>query len=362
MKKKTTKKTSKKVAEATNSAVSAEVKPEAKAEEKKKNLKLQFLVPQYKETEKVVKPLLDSIALQQGVDLNEVGVIIVNDGYPESKISDEFLKSYPFKIDYYMEEHRGVSATRNACLDHATADYVMFCDADDMFFSMVGLNIIFMEMDKGFDSLTTKFYEEVHRDGKMFFTERKQDRTFVHGKFHRRQYLIDKNIRFNDALTVHEDSYFNYMATTLADDPNNIKYSDVPIYLWKWRDESVCRHDPLYMQKTYRNYIDSITALVGQLLSRGRDGNADILICTQMFDTYYLMNTPSWLKQDNQEYRISTEKRFKEFYTTFKDRFEKMDKGLRLSISNQVRAGKINEGMEMESQTFSQWIEYIKGL
>ena len=359
MKKKTqTKKTSKKVAEATNSAVSAEVKPE----EKKKNLKLQFLVPQYKETEEVVKPLLDSIALQQGVDLNEVGVIIVNDGYPESKISDEFLKSYPFKIDYYMEEHRGVSATRNACLDHATADYVMFCDADDMFFSMVGLNIIFMEMDKGFDSLTTKFYEEVHRDGKMFFTERKQDRTFVHGKFHRRQYLIDKNIRFNDALTVHEDSYFNYMATTLADDPNNIKYSDVPIYLWKWRDESVCRHDPLYMQKTYRNYIDSITALVGQLLSRGRDGNADILICTQMFDTYYLMNTPSWLKQDNQEYRISTEKRFKEFYTTFKDRFEKMDKGLRLSISNQVRAGKINEGMEMESQTFSQWIEYIKGL
>ena len=325
-------------------------------------MKLQILVPQYKERKETIKPLLDSIALQQGIDFNEVGVIIVNDGYPKSKLPDKFLKSYPFKIDYYVEEHRGVSATRNACLDHATADYVMFCDADDMFFSMVGLNIIFVEMDKGFNSLTTKFYEEVHRDGKVWFTEHKQDRTFVHGKFHKRQYLIDKNIRFNDALTVHEDSYFNYMATTLADDPNSIKYSDVPIYLWKWRDESVCRHDPLYMQKTYRNYLDSITALVEQLEARGKTENAKVLICTQMFDTYYLMNTPAWLNQDNQEYRIATEKRFREFYNKFHETFEGVDRAFKLAISNQVRANKINAGMDMEHMTFDQWIAYIKGL
>lgn len=329
---------------------------------KKSGLKFQVLVPQYKETEDVLKPLLDSLALQQGVDFNDIGVVIVNDGYPESKLSDEFLSKYPFKIEYYLEEHRGVSGTRNACLDHATAEYIMFCDADDMFFSMVGLNIIFVEMDKGFNSLTTKFYEEIKRDGKTWFTEHKQDRTFVHGKFHKRQYLIDKNIRFNDSLTVHEDSYFNFMATTLADDPNTIKYSDVPIYLWKWRDDSVCRHDPLYMQKTYRNYLDSTTELSKQLIERGRPGNADTLICNIMFDTYYLMNTPSWLNQDNKEYRLATEKRFKEFYETFHERFDKVDKTVRLTISNQVRAGKINQGMEMEKQTFEQWIEYIKGL
>ena len=332
------------------------------ARERGRYMKLQILVPQYKETQKVIKPLLDSIALQQGVDFNEIGVVIVNDGQPKSKLSDKFLKSYPFKIDYYLEEHRGVSGTRNACLDHATADYVMFADADDMFFSMVGLNIIFVEMDKGFNSLTSKFYEEVHRDGKVWFTEHKKDRTFVHGKFHKRQYLIDKNIRFNPELTVHEDSYFNYMATTLADDPNTIKYTDVPIYLWKWRDESVCRHDPLYMQKTYKNYIDSITALIKQMIERNKPDNANVLIATQMFDTYYLMNTPSWLKQDNQEYRLETEKRFREFYNEFKDRFEKMDKGWRLSISNQVRTNKIHAGMEMEHQTFDQWIDYIQGL
>ena len=44
-------------------------------------MKLQILVPQYKETEDIIKPLLDSIEVQQNIDLkNEVGVIIVNDG------------------------------------------------------------------------------------------------------------------------------------------------------------------------------------------------------------------------------------------------------------------------------------------
>ena len=43
-------------------------------------MKLQILVPQYKETDEVVKPLLDSIALQQGINFDDIGVVIVNDG------------------------------------------------------------------------------------------------------------------------------------------------------------------------------------------------------------------------------------------------------------------------------------------
>lgn len=39
--------------------------------------RLQILVPQYKETEDIIKPLLDSLEVQQNVDLkNDVGVII----------------------------------------------------------------------------------------------------------------------------------------------------------------------------------------------------------------------------------------------------------------------------------------------
>ena len=103
--------------------------------------KLQILIPQYKETDEVVKPLLDSIAVQQNIDFDTLGVIICNDG-SDVHLSDNLLNAYPFEVQYHLCEHGGVSATRNACLDRATAEYVMFCDADDMFCDVCGLFIV----------------------------------------------------------------------------------------------------------------------------------------------------------------------------------------------------------------------------
>ena len=123
-------------------------------------MKLQILIPQYEETDSIIKPLLDSIAIQQNVDFSEIGVIIVNDG-SDVFLTEDFLNSYNFGIEYYKEKHQGVSATRQAALDHAVADYVMFCDADDMFCNVCGLWMIFREINIGvFDSLTSLFVEE----------------------------------------------------------------------------------------------------------------------------------------------------------------------------------------------------------
>lgn len=172
-------------------------------------MKLQILIPQYQETDEIIKPLLGSIALQQSVDLNEVGVIITNDG-SDVKLSEDLLNSYPYKIEYYQNEHLGVSATRNACLDHATADYVMFCDADDMFYNVCGLYIVFREIDDlgGFDALISSFLEETRmpdNKNKPIYITRELDSTFVHGKFYRRKYLIKNKIRFNPNLVVYEN-------------------------------------------------------------------------------------------------------------------------------------------------------------
>jgi len=218
-------------------------------------MKLQILIPQYKETDDVVKTMLDSLQIQQNVDFNEFGVIICNDG-SDVFLSDELLNSYPFKIEYYKEPHRGVSGTRNACLDHSTADYVMFCDADDMFVSACGLFVIFSEIDRegGFKTLSSLFIEEARFEGKPFYVNHENDCTFVHGKVHNRQFLIDNNIRWNEKLTIHEDSYFNVLCQTVA---GEIKYSNNAFYLWKWRDASVCRHDDKYLLKTYNNMLDS---------------------------------------------------------------------------------------------------------
>lgn len=323
-------------------------------------MKLQILVPQYKETDEVLKPLLDSIAIQQSVPMNEIGVVICNDG-SGVYLTEDFLNSYPFAVEYHKEPHRGVSATRNACLDYATADYVMFCDADDMFCNACGLWIVFREMESGFDSLVSVFIEETRNPETkaVEYINHDRDSTFVHGKVHRRKYLIDKGIRFNDKLTIHEDSYFNILCQNLS---QNVKYCQTPFYLWKWRDESVCRHDPKYILKTYKNMLDSNDALIDEFLSRAMQESVMFFTGLMIFDAYYTMNKPEWINQENKEYRDSTELRFAEYYAKRKDIWDSIPINDKMMISNQVRSRLVMEGMRMESITIDAWLKHIEEL
>ena len=335
-------------------------------------MKLQILVPHYKENAEVIKPLLDSISVQQNVDFDEIGVIICHDGSEEEgvheyslvdsvDVEDEYalFNNYPFKIEQYRCEHKGVSATRNACLSHAKATYVMFCDIDDMFYSVCGLWILFREMETGFDSLISVFIEESrHPETKdPLYLNHEMDSTFVHGKVHRRKYLLEQKIRFNDKLTIHEDSYFNILCQNLS---QNVKYCQTPFYLWKWRDESVCRHDPKYILKTYGNMLDSNDALIDEFLRRGKKDKASFYTAFMIFDSYYTMNKPEWIDQENQEYRDKTERRFSEYFKKHEDIWIAVSDADKMAISNQVRTRSVMEGMQMETITIKQWLEHIK--
>lgn len=321
-------------------------------------MKLQILVPHYKEPTEVIKPLLDSIAIQQNVDFSQIGVIICNDG-TNVKLD---LPEYPMKVDIYDEPHRGVSGTRNACLDHATADYVMFCDADDMFYNACGLYIIMREIENGvFDTLVSVFLEET-RDPKTkspVYINHDMDSTFVHGKVHRRQYLINNNIRWNENLTIHEDSYFNILCQRLA---REVKYCPTPFYLWKWRDESVCRHDEKYLLKTYNNMLDSSTALIEQFLSRMRKEDAMFYAVSTIYDAYFTLNKDEWINQENQEYRAAVEKRFAEFYRNFKYLYEEVPKDVKQQIIINMKNRMFGEGLMMEHITFDDWIKTIESM
>ena len=168
-------------------------------------MKLEILVPHYKEVASEMESLLDSIAIQQNIDFNEVGVIVAYDGQEATELPEqEWNEKYPFQIKHIHAEHGGVSATRNVALDASTAEYVMFCDADDMFCHVCGLYIIFNEIEiGGFDTLVSCFMEESrHPETKQpVYINHDMDSTFVHGKVHRRKYLNVNNIRFNQVLS-----------------------------------------------------------------------------------------------------------------------------------------------------------------
>lgn len=321
-------------------------------------MKLDILIPQYNETDKVIKPLLDSIAIQQNVSFNDINVIICNDG-SNTFLTDELLNNYPFKIEYHKEPHRGVSGTRNACLNYASGDYVMFCDADDMFYNACGLWILFREMEIGFDSLVSVFIEEsrLPETHEVTYLNHDMDSTFVHGKVHRREYLLKQHIKWNDNLTIHEDSYFNILCQNLSE---NVKYCQTPFYLWKWRDESVCRHDPKYILKTYNNMLDSNDALIDEFVKRGCTDKVSFYTAFMIFDAYYTMNKPEWINQENQEYRHKTEQRFAYYYKKHKKTWIDMPQQDKMMISNQVRTRSVMEGMLMEAITIDDWLTHIE--
>ncbi len=324
-------------------------------------MKLQLLITQYNETEAVIAPILRSIEVQQGVDLKkDIEVVIGNDG-SDVKLSEEFLGSFSYPIIYKHYEHSGLPGCRQNLLDDATAEYVMFCDADDMFLNNTALHIIFSFIEKGFDAFVCDFFEEIvdQKTKKSRFAPHRKDHVFVHGKIYRRQYLIDNGIVWHPELGCHEDSCFNILAQSLT---KNLVHCKVPLYLWKWRDNSICRGDELYVPKTYVCMIDSNELLIRDFLDRGRIEDAKKHAVILTYGTYYMLNKQIWRNPLNVKYRYLTEKRFQEYYQKHRDLIRSIDPRLEQEIIRGTKQRVLGEGVLLESFTFSAWIKHIEEL
>ena len=323
-------------------------------------MRLQLLIPQYNEDESIVCNMLDSIKVQQGVDLNEIEVLIGNDG-SDVKLSEDFLNSYPFSVKYFQYEHTSPAGTRQKLFEEATAEYIMYCDADDMFLTNLALYTIFTYMNEGFDALVCAFMEEIKdkRTGRMrYFTHAKDDR-FVHGKVYRRQHLIYNNIVWREDISQHEDSAYNILAIQTTEDQ---QYCKIPIYLWKWRDNSICREDPLYIPKTYTRMIHSNAYLVQDFLDRNMPDMAKVQVCSLIYNTYFMLNRKLWLDPMNAKYRYETEKCFKEYYKSHKELFTTTEPVLKNRIIATIKRRVAGEGVLLEQFTFDEWIKHIEEL
>ena len=85
------------------------------------------IVPVYK-AERFLARCIDSI-LSQGIELE---LLLVDDGSPDRSgaICDEYAKN-DARVKVIHQKNAGASAARNAGLEQATGDWIMFCDADD---------------------------------------------------------------------------------------------------------------------------------------------------------------------------------------------------------------------------------------
>lgn len=317
-------------------------------------MRLQILVPHWKETYEEMAPLLDSIAIQQGIDMQNIEVIIAHDGPEATEIKLERL--YPFVIKEVRPSIKlGVSGARNLALSFADADYVMFCDSDDMFYHSAGLYAIFDLIDQfHFDTLTSVFIEEKKvEDNKTVFIRHQTDSTFVHGKVFRRLYLLENNIRFNDALTVHEDSYF----VTLANEcTKNRIYTKEQFYLWKWNAKSISRSDPMYILKTYPNLMDSFGSLTAELAARGIE-RASLYAWYIVMFSYYWLNEPHWHDPRAKEYLDRAEAKVSYLINKNENLWSVLTDEQKESVEKTVPKGNVSELPQ-----FDEWFNRIRSI
>ena len=273
--------------------------------------RLQILVPHYKESEEMLSVLLNSINSQIEIDKNDIGVVICSDG-DNIKLSDKFFKRYPFDIRHVVCAHRGVSATRNSALLLSDAEYVMYCDADDCFYSIFGIKIILDTIDKHrgdelpLDVISSKFYQEDVKNGQWSLNLYDHNNIYIHGRIYRREFLIFNQIYFNENTLANEDCFYSIFGGFVSNNTVNI---DVPFYCWKCNTSSLT-HDPDYICKTLHYLLMSNDSVVELMSILGKKPEEIAYTAFHVICQCYLdFNKPVWhdgKHDDNKRDLLST--------------------------------------------------------
>lgn len=330
-------------------------------------MKLDLIVPHYREPWVVCKYLFDTIATQRGINFDDVRVILVNDGedilFGSIENAMLGLASYPFTIDYILKTHEGVSAARNEGLDASDADYVMFCDADDGFLNNYALNLIFAAMQEGIDLCISNFIEETwDKGGNPKIVNHNEDLTFMHGKVYRRQFLLDNDIRFDPSMTVHEDGYFNMLAySVLQHRGAKLKKIATPLYIWRWNQHSVVRKDREdFVLKTYEDVMKTRMGICRIQKERQMEEFFRASVCMTVLNSYYDFQKPRYHMPKNEKYLRKAERAFRAYWMDFKDTFNDLTDEYIAEVAATVRANGVKNGMLMERQTLQEFLRYIE--
>ena len=259
-----------------------------------------IVIPHYNETERDLMPLLSSINNQLGIDKSQIEVVIVNDaGY---KLDMEFLKLFDMKIVLINQsENKGPGVTRQVGLQNARGKYVMFCDADDVLQNVGVLGLFNAEFKKtGADYLSSSWLEERKINGMLVYSNHNIENTWMHGKCFERAFLMDNNIRFDDTLRVHEDTYFLSIARAMA---KNARYIPVTTYVWRWHDESITRrNDGIYHYKEYPEFIQACLKANDEIQERLGDEALAYKIVQFIIYNYFIFLDERWHEEDKEQY------------------------------------------------------------
>ena len=287
-------------------------------------MELQVLVNHYKEDKKTVRRFLKSLAGQAGVRFE---VLICSDG-GGLELKREDLTGFPFPVSYAYAGHSGVCHTRNVLFDKSTAEYVMFCDVDDVFTDPDGLrDLLAAARETGADLAASPYYVERKTEHGFEYGLMDHDTLRVHGKIFKREYLLRNGIRFPDEMETSGDMMFLWLAFALTD---KAVWIDKNFYVWKWNGGSVTRQKPFHSIRTYDRTLKCYTILAEDLKKRNRPDLYRNLVATVFGMIYVNITHPSW-KEAPGDLRAGAEKAIKLFTDDYYNDYRAIDESYRRS-------------------------------
>lgn len=317
---------------------------------------LSIIVPRFKESEEEIFPLLSSIQGQIGIELSDIEVIISNDGC-ERLINQTFLDLFHMDIRQVdLEENRGPGVARQAGLEEARGEYVMFCDADDTLHNVGVLGALMQEAENNVpDILITPWLEEiVDQRGHYRYITHENDSTWMHGKLLRRNFLIQNHICFHNKLRVHEDSYFLCVATSFAE---RNRYLPVTSYVWKYNPKSITRKDDaIYSYNSIPEFIRACS-LAHEIVDKRVPAQMTYKILQFTLYNYFCFHQPGWKTPEHDIYLKKAEETFVTCIAPMWHYWTDAEPQMITNVYNEERLKNFNGCVETE--TLWAWIERL---
>lgn len=277
---------------------------------------IDVIIPAYNAHD-TIKRTLFSILSQSIKDI--IKVYIVDDC--SDKSYDEDIKSIKEEIDITIiktPKNSGPGAARQLGIEKSNSKYIVFLDADDIFFSSFSVEQLYSFIDENnCNAVCSDFLEECENG----VLKHEFNDIWMHGKIYRRSFIEKNNIRFNNTYQ-NEDTGFNHIISLI----DEFKYFDQLTYIWKYNPISITRNnDYEYSFKGLEGYISNICYAIKEAKKRNvKEEKIARLVVKNMYEIYF-----NYLKYDNHPFVNNIflwSKELKKLFFKYEDKLSIYDK------------------------------------
>lgn len=264
---------------------------------------LSLIVPVYN-VEQYIRPCLNSI-IEQGLNDEDFEVIIVNDGSTDNSM--EMVADIINNCDNVIvvnQANQGLSVARNTGIKHASGDYILFVDSDDLLVDNSLVDLVSQLSGNPVDLLIADFVKMTNEEiiqrpvianeaiyilksGKeVFLYDLDPRQCYVWRTFYKRSFLEKNNISFIPGIYF-EDVPFTTECYLKAE--KCIKSSSI-FYIYRQRQNSIVSSININKLKDLNYIIEHLWNIMNKsvLVKEEQKKLNDIIFATFSIEMWYL--------------------------------------------------------------------------